>query len=83
MENFDALMRGQSSTARLSIGSNIINADFNGTVGNDGKVAGPLKLGAHSVRSLAAWAGHPLPPGNGFGLMALEGQFIVTTASTA
>jgi len=27
------------------------------------------------VRSFAAWLGHPLPPGNGFGLIALEGQF--------
>jgi len=76
VENFDALMRGQTSTARMSVASNIINADFSGTVGNDGKITGALKLGAHSIRSLAAWAGHPLPPGNGFGLMALEGQFI-------
>jgi len=75
VDNFDALMRGQSSTARMSVASNIINADFSGTLGNDGNLSGALKLGAHSVRSLAAWAGHPMPPGNGFGLMALEGQF--------
>src|SRR6185436_20987265 len=52
-----------------------INADFSGTVGGDGNIFGALKLGAHSVRTLAAWAGYPLPAGNGFGLMALEGQF--------
>jgi AsmA protein len=32
-------------------------------------------LGARSVRSFAAWMGSPMPPGNGFGLIALEGQF--------
>jgi AsmA protein len=44
-------------------------------MGKDGQISGPLNLGAHSVRSLAAWLGYPLPPGNGFGLVALEGQF--------
>ena len=76
VENFDALMRAQPTQARLTIGSNVINAEFNGTLAANGQISGPLKLGAHSVRSLAAWLGHPLPPGNGFGLMALEGQFI-------
>jgi len=75
VDNFDALMRGASSTARVSVASSIINADFSGTLGGDGNVSGALKLGARSVRSLAAWVGHPMPPGNGFGLMALEGQF--------
>src|SRR5687767_14138179 len=72
LENFDAFMRAQPTQARLTVGSNIINAEFNGTLGADGTISGPLKLGAHSVRSLAAWLGHPLPAGNGFGLMALE-----------
>jgi AsmA protein len=75
VENFDALMRGQATQARLEVGSNVINAKFEGTLGKDGAISGPLNLGAHSVRSLAAWLGHPLPAGNGFGLMALEGQF--------
>ena len=74
VENFDALMRAQPTQARLQIASNIINAEFNGSLGKDGTISGPLKLGAHSIRSLASWLGHPLPPGNGFGLMALEGQ---------
>jgi AsmA protein len=75
VENFDALMRAQATQARLSVGSNVINAEFNGTLAANGQISGPLKLGAHSVRSLAAWLGNPLPAGNGFGLMALEGQF--------
>jgi AsmA protein len=75
VESFDALMRAQPTQARLVVGSNIVNAEFQGTLAADGRISGPLKLGAHSVRSLAAWVGHPLPAGNGFGLMALEGQF--------
>jgi AsmA protein len=74
IENFDAFMRAQPVQARIGIGSNLINAEFSGSIGSNGSIAGPLKLGAHSIRSLAAWLGHPLPPGNGFGLMAMEGQ---------
>ena len=74
LENFGALMAGRSTSARLSIGSNIINANFEGMIGK-GNVSGALKLGAHSVRSFAAWLGNPMPPGNGFGLVALEGTF--------
>jgi AsmA protein len=76
VQNFDALMRGQSTQMRLEVLSNIINAKFQGTLGKDGAISGPISLGAHSIRSLATWLGHPLPPGNGFGLVALEGQFV-------
>jgi AsmA protein len=76
VQNFDALMRAQPTQMRIEIASNVINAKFQGTLGKDGAITGPISLGAHSVRSLAAWLGHPLPAGNGFGLMALEGQFI-------
>ena len=75
IENFDAFMRAQPVQARIAVGSNLINAEFSGSIGANGSISGPLKLGAHSIRSLASWAGHPLPPGNGFGLMAMEGQF--------
>jgi AsmA protein len=76
VQNFDALLRGQPTQMRLEVLSNVINAKFQGTLGKDGAISGPISLGAHSIRSLAAWLGHPLPPGNGFGLVALEGQFV-------
>src|SRR5688572_12207791 len=76
VQNFDALMRDQPTQMRLDVASNIVNAKFQGTLGKDGAISGPISLGAHSVRSLAAWLGNPLPPGNGFGLLALEGQFV-------
>lgn len=74
LDNFGNLMNSHTTDARLSIGSNIINAEFTGQLGG-GNMSGALKLGAHSVRSLAAWLGNPMPPGNGFGLVALEGHF--------
>jgi AsmA protein len=75
LDNFGALLSGRNTGARISIQSNVINAEFTGGLGTDESLSGALKLGAHSVRSFAAWLGHPLPPGNGFGLIALEGQF--------
>jgi AsmA protein len=75
LTSVDALLKGRATGARLAISSNIINADFEGTLSPQGNILGSLKLGAHSVRSFAAWVGHPMPPGNGFGLVALEGQF--------
>ncbi len=74
LEKFSALLAGRSTSGRLSISSNVINADYEGMIGR-GSFSGALKMGAHSVRSFAAWLGNPLPPGNGFGLVALEGTF--------
>jgi AsmA protein len=73
--NFDAFMRAAPVQAHIDVRSNLINAVFDGTVGREGNLSGALKLGTSSLRALAAWVGHPLPPGNGFGLAALEGQF--------
>ena len=74
VDDLRALLRARSTGTKFSIASNVINADFTGTIMTSG-MTGALKAGAHSVRSLAAWAGHPLPPGNGLGLLALDGQF--------
>src|SRR5258706_4799690 len=75
LDNFANMLRAQPASARLSVGSNIVNAEFTGTIGVTGNISGALKLGARSVRSFAAWMGSPMRPGNGFGLIALEGQF--------
>nr|ACN58942.1 uncharacterized protein involved in outer membrane biogenesis [uncultured bacterium BLR7] len=75
VDRFGPMLNGQPTPLHVGITSNIINADFSGTLSGEGAIAGALKMGAHSVRSFAAWSGHPMPPGNGFGLMAMEGQF--------
>jgi AsmA protein len=76
LDNFGQLMSAKTTGARISIQSNVINAEFTGQIGTEGNLSGALKLGAHSVRSFAAWLGSPMPPGNGFGLIALEGTFM-------
>ena len=75
IDNFGALLAGRPTSAQLSFASDMVNADFSGTLGTSGTISGSLKLGAPSLRDFAAWLGRPLPPGNGFGLIALEGQF--------
>jgi AsmA protein len=77
IDRFGAMLNGQPTGMHVGVTSNIINADFTGSLGTEGRISGALKMGAHSVRSFAAWTGHPMPPGNGFGLMAMEGQFSV------
>ena len=69
---FDAFMKGEPSTARIALTSNILNADFSGRIDSPGELSGNLKLGARSLRRVAAWTGHPMTAGNGFGLIALE-----------
>jgi AsmA protein len=76
LDNFGNLLNSRTTGARIAIGSNVINAEFTGQLGTASNLTGSLKLGAHSVRSLAAWLGNPMPPGNGFGLLALEGHFV-------
>ena len=75
LDNFGQLLNAKTTGARISIQSNVINAEFTGQLGSE-NLSGALKLGAHSVRSFAAWLGSPMPPGNGFGLLALEGTFL-------
>ena len=74
LDNFGQLLNAKTTGARISIQSNVINAEFTGQIGAE-NISGALKLGAHSVRSFADWLGSPMPPGNGFGLLALEGTF--------
>jgi AsmA protein len=76
LDNFGNLLNSRTTGARIAIGSNVINAEFTGQLGTASNLTGSLKLGAHSVRSLAAWLGNPMPLGNGFGLLALEGHFV-------
>jgi AsmA protein len=75
IDRFAAMMEGRSTPMHVGVASSIMNADFNGSLGTEGHLSGALKLGARSVRSFAAWMGHPMPPGNGFGLIAIDGQF--------
>ncbi len=71
------VLKGNGTHAHVSFGSTIANMDFDGTFAKSGRIAGNLKMGAKSLREFASWAGHPLPIGNGFGLVALEGSVVM------
>lgn len=71
-----ALTEGGETPADFALSSSKINATYKGTLRPlDGlRFAGDVKLDIGSVRALAAWLGNPLPAGNGFGPLAIEGK---------
>jgi AsmA protein len=71
LDDLDGFIKGGASKGRVQIGSPIVNADFSGQLAVGGTLDGNVSLNAPSLRRLAGWAGHPLPPGNGFGTVAL------------
>jgi len=70
---------GQATPLKLKIASTPINFSFAGTgVGAPTlKLDGDADLNIPSVRGLAAWAGQPMPTGNGFGLLAIKGKVAI------
>jgi AsmA protein len=70
---------GQATPIKLKIASAPINFEFTGTgVGAPTlKLDGDADLNIPSVRGLAAWAGQPMPAGNGFGLLAIKGKVAI------
>jgi AsmA protein len=76
LTDFDSFMKGAPSNTHVGIASNVINADFTGRIDGPGALSGTLKAGARSLRRVAAWTGHPMPAGNGFGLVAVESQIV-------
>ncbi|MGH6975893.1 MAG: AsmA family protein, partial [Stellaceae bacterium] len=70
---------GQATPLKLKIASTPINFSFagNGVGAPALKLNGDADLNIPSVRSLAAWAGQPMPAGNGFGLLAIKGKVAI------
>ncbi|HYL48546.1 MAG TPA: AsmA family protein [Stellaceae bacterium] len=70
---------GEATPIKLKIASAPINFNFTGTgVGAPTlKLNGDADLNIPSVRGLAAWAGQPMPAGNGFGLLAIKGKVAI------
>ena len=60
----------------LAIATPKLKSDYAGTLKVlDGLAfAGDVRLDVTSVRELAAWAGSPMPAGDGFGALALSGK---------
>ncbi len=71
-----ALTEGGETPLEFALKSSKVNAAYKGSVRPlDGvQFTGGVKLDVGSVRSLAAWLGNPLPAGNGFGPLTIEGK---------
>ena len=90
LDDIQAFLNGQKSGAGLSFSSTLFQIGFSGTMDTPSSMIGNLKIDAKSLRQLAAWAGEPLPPGNGFGAVSIEssisardGVYSLTTAKIA
>jgi AsmA protein len=71
-----ALTEGGETPVVLAVATPKLKADYAGTLKVLGGLAfqGDVKLDVTSVRELAAWAGSPMPAGDGFGPLALTGK---------
>ena len=71
-----ALTEGGETPVVLSIATPKLKSDYTGTLKVlDGLAfAGDVNLDVTSVRELAAWAGSPMPAGDGFGALTLAGK---------
>jgi AsmA protein len=67
-----ALLLAEGTAAHIALASQIVNADFSGTVTVSGRSIGAAHITIPSLRDLAAWSGTPLPPGETFGIAELE-----------
>lgn len=71
LDDLDGFIKGGASAGQVQIRSAVVNADFTGRLGVGGTLDGKMSLNATSLRRLAEWAGHPLPPGNGLGVVGV------------
>lgn len=71
-----ALTEGGETPVALAIATPKLKSDYAGTLKVLGGLAfqGDVKLDVTSVRELAAWAGSPMPAGDGFGSLSLAGK---------
>jgi AsmA protein len=75
-----ALIAGGETPFTLSLATPKITSGFEGTVtqADTPKLAGTMNVDIPSVRALAAWAGSPLPAGDGFGPFTIKGNVSAT-----
>src|SRR5215470_1733749 len=66
----------QGSGVQASLGSDLMTFDFKGkgAAALPASASGTIDLKVPSLRKLAAWAGAPLPQGEGFGPLAIAGK---------
>lgn len=71
-----ALTEGGETAIKFSLSSAKIDATYKGTIQPLGGMAfsGRVDLNVPSIRELARWLGNPLPTGNGFGPLTIQGK---------
>ncbi|WP_293329276.1 AsmA family protein [Parvibaculum sp.] len=71
-----ALTEGGETPVSLSVSSPKLKTTYKGVCQVIGGVAftGDVSVDVPSVRKLAAWAGNPMPAGNGFGPLSITGK---------
>lgn len=71
-----ALTEGGETPVVLAVQTPKLKSNYAGTLKALGGLAfaGDVKLDVTSVRELAAWAGNPMPAGDGFGPLSLAGK---------
>ncbi len=78
LANAEGFLRGQPSNAAVKASSDKFTAAFSGELSAAGMAKGDLTFTAPSLRQLATWAGQSLPPGNGFGAVAVQAALSAT-----
>lgn len=72
LDDAAGFLHGKPSNAAVKIASSKFALAFTGGVRSAGEDKGRLTASAPSLRELAAWAGQPMPPGNGFGAISVQ-----------
>ena len=73
IDNPGSFMGAQPTKVALTVKSNPVNADFDGTYNGPANNSGTIKLSAPSLRGLIQWAGGTAPQGGPLGAFSLSG----------
>lgn len=79
-ENPRVLIAGGTTAFTLDLSAPKVTTSFDGSInqGDQPKLGGEMSVDIPSVRELAAWAGSPLPEGDGFGPFNITGKVSAT-----
>jgi uncharacterized protein involved in outer membrane biogenesis len=80
-DDSSGFLQGKPSNAVIKASSDKFTTAFTGDLRSSGEATGDITFSSPSLRQLAAWAGEPMPPGNGFGALKVAAAVSATTAA--
>jgi uncharacterized protein involved in outer membrane biogenesis len=83
LDDAEGFLQGKPSNAAVRASCDKFTTAFTGNLKPSGEATGEATFSAPSLRQLAAWAGEPMPPGNGFGALKVEASVSATNAAIA